>query len=146
MRSETCTEILMEKVAFYEPSWDMPSWDMPNRVSTPNSVTGTRTINLDNGYDPDADWAKVWSEEDIRRRRPRRRTSGKAGGAVSKAVKNVLKHASAMRQAAQRGKRMAGYTPGTYTSKGNLPESSEAARATLAKGRESIERLLGNKK
>ena len=120
MRSETCNEILMEKVAFYESDWGMPDY-----VRIPDANGGSRRVNLDRGYDPDADWKRLWEEEDITKRTPRRRRASVKSGPVSKAVKNVLKHASVMREAAKRGTRMAGYKPGTRSSMGNPFEKRE---------------------
>ena len=110
MRSETCAEILMEKVAFYE-----SDWDMPDSVRIPDANGGSRRVRLDSGFDPDAAWAQHWKDEDFRNSLRRKR------GRASKALKGVLKHASSMHQAAKRGNRMAGYKPGTFTRGGLNP-------------------------
>ena len=133
MRSETCTEILMEKVAFYE-----SDWDMPDSVRIPDANGGSRRVRLDSGFDPDAAWADHWKKVDFEDSLKRRK------GRISKTLKGVLKHASSMRQAAQRGKRMAGYKPGTY-SKGNLGERSEEAHQNWMKSMENIRKHFPKK-
>lgn len=133
MRSETCTEILMEKVAFYE-----SDWDMPDSVRIPDANGGSRRVRLDSGFDSDAAWAQHWKDVDFENSLKRKR------GRISKAVKNVLKHAS-MRQAAVRRGVGGGHAPGSAIPKGAV-RASEEARATFAKGQESIQKLLGNKK
>lgn len=138
MRSNTCNEILMEKVAFYESDWGMPDY-----VRVPDANGGSRRVNLDSGYDPDADWKRLWEEEDLRKRTPRRRTSGKSG-AVSKAVKNVLKHASAMRQAAVRRGVGGGHKPGSAIPKG-VVRASEEAHQNWLKSMENIRKHFPKK-
>jgi hypothetical protein len=133
MRSETCNEILMEKVAFYE-----SDWDMPDSVRIPDANGGSRRVRLDSGFDPDAAWADHWKKVDFEDSLKRRK------GRISKTLKGVLKHAS-MRQAAVRRGVGGGHAPGSAIPKG-VVRASEEAHQNWSKSMENIRKFLDSQK
>lgn len=139
MRSETCNEILMEKVAFYESDWGMPDY-----VRIPDANGGSRRVNLDTGYDPDADWKRLWEEEDIQKGLRRNKGRAPKSKTLKQGLKQLAKHASSMRQAAVRRGVGGGHKAGSAIPKG-VVRASEEARKTYEQGQESIKKLLASK-
>lgn len=140
MRSETCNEILMEKVAFYESDWDMPDY-----VRIPDANGGYRRVNLDTGYDPDADWKRLWEEEDIEKSLRRKKGRVPKSNTLKQGLKQLAKHASAMRQTAVRRGVGGGHKPGSAIPKG-VVRASEEAHKNYEEGVERVRKLLAKKK
>ena len=139
MRSETCNEILMEKVAFYESDWGMPDY-----VRVPDANGGSRRVNLDSGYDPDADWKRLWEEEDIQKGLRRKKGRAPKSSTLKQGLKQLAKHASSMRQAAVRRGVGGGHKPGSAIPKG-VVRASEEAHQNWLKSMENIRKHFPKK-